>query len=346
MNTNLRLALVAVLLLAASIWTYSASVSRGERFQRGQRLLPNLVPDEVATITLEKGETTTTLKRSQDDFVVAEVHNYPAKNEAVNRVLHDLVDATLEKEVGRSSDLAAELEIDPPGEETIEIALLDSSGEDMVRLRVGKSFESGAGRYVRRTDLEDAPIYLTSAGLFLNTDAASFLEKEIVDMPQERVRQVKGPDYVLERREKDGPLELASVPAGRREKAAETGKLASLLDRFSFEQVFLADDPEVRDLDFGHEVTLELDDGTSYTIAYADHDDHTFVTVRGDHDLERVEIGLDTPEDELREKADKLSRADEIEDFNAFNGSWVYQVSSYTADKLRLRRADLLEDAT
>ena len=66
---------------------------------------------------------------------------------------------------------------------------------------------------------------------------------------------------------------------------------------------------------------------------------------RGTHNsLDRVEIALDTPEEELREKADQLSRADAIKEFDAFHGSWVYELSSITADKLKLTRSDLLED--
>ncbi len=35
---------------------------------------------------------------------------------------------------------------------------------------------------------------------------------------------------------------------------------------------------------------------------------------------------------------------DAIEKFNAFHGSWVYEISSFTADKLTLTRSDLLQD--
>ena len=114
MNMNTKLAALAIVLLAGSVWAYTNSVSQGDRFQRGQRLLPNLIPDEVATITITKGDEVTTLQKRGDAFSVSEVHDYPARNESVNRFLRDLLDIALEKEVGRGIDLAAELEIDPP----------------------------------------------------------------------------------------------------------------------------------------------------------------------------------------------------------------------------------------
>ena len=131
MRTNLKLAIAAVLLLAGSIWVYADSVSRGDRFERGKKLLPNLAIDEVSTIVLTEGGKTTTLERSAEpaptgvakgeSFTIAEVHDYPAKNEAVNRLLRDLLDIGLEKEIGNGADLAKELEIDPPTDTTTEV---------------------------------------------------------------------------------------------------------------------------------------------------------------------------------------------------------------------------------
>ncbi len=54
MHMNTKLAALAIVLLAGSVWAYTNSVSQGDRFQRGQRLLPNLIPDEVATITITR----------------------------------------------------------------------------------------------------------------------------------------------------------------------------------------------------------------------------------------------------------------------------------------------------
>ena len=79
-------------------------------------------------------------------------------------------------------------------------------------------------------------------------------------------------------------------------------------------------------------------------LSLATSDDRSFLRIRGEHGLDRVAIAMDTPEDELREKADQLSRADAIEAFDTFHGSWVYEISSVTADTLKLTRSDLLED--
>ena len=344
MKTNPTLAALAVVLLAGSVWAYTSSASRGDRFQRGQRLLPNLIPDEVATITIATGDEMTTLQKRGDEFSVSEVHDYPARNESVNRFLRDLLDIELEKEVGRGIDLAAELEIDPPTDETVEVALMNSTDQEMVRLRIGKSLPDGVGRYVHRLDVDDAPIYLTTDSPFLSTSSSAFLKTEIVDHPQADVQRVQGSDFEITAEEPESPLRLQDVPAGRREKSTATNQLTSILSRLSFDEVFLADDDDVRDLSFDRSLRVDLTDGSSYVLSFATTDDRHFLRIRGEHGLDRVAIAMDTPEDELREKAEQLSRADAIRAFNDFHGSWVYEVSRFTADKLTLTRADLLED--
>ena len=345
MNTNAKLAALATVLLMASVWAYANSTSRGDRFQRGQLLLPNLILDEVATITIVKGDEVTTLEKRGEAFTVSEAHGYPATNESVNRVLRDLVRIELEKEVGRGAELAADLEIDPPTDDTVEVTLMNSTAQEMVSLRIGTSVPDASGRYIQRLDVDDAPIYVTTGGVFLSTDSSAYLQKEIVDHPQADVRRVQGPDFEIVAEDPESSPRLQNVPAGQQEKTIETNKVKSILTRLSFDAVFLADDAEVRDLRFDSDLRVDLQDGTSYLLSLATRDDRSFLRIRGTHNsLDRVEIALDTPEEELREKADQLSRADAIKEFDAFHASWVYELSSITADKLKLTRSDLLED--
>ena len=345
MTTNIRLALIAGVLLVASIWAYSDSVSRGDRFARGQKLLPNLNPDEVATIRIVDGDDTVTLQRTGDEFTVAENHGYPARNDAVNRFLRDLLDISLEKDVGTGEALEEELDLDPPTDSTTEITLSSATDQEMVRIRLGKSFEDDSGRYVQLVDDNEERIYLTADSAYLSTRADSFLKKEIVNVSQMRVRSVRGLDFLLDSDEEDSAVELTDVPNGKKDKTFEINKLKGILSNLSFDEALLADDEEVRDLRFERPLEVFLDDDTSYRLSLATDDESNYLRVEGTHAVGRMEITLETPEEELKDKADQLTRADEIEDFNAFHGSWVYEISDFTADKLKLRKADLLEDA-
>lgn len=346
-RTNLILAVLCAVALVASVLTYVAGVSRGDRFERGRKLLPNLNPDDIATIVLTrgagKGAETVTLEREDDRFTVAEVHGYPAKTEAVNRLLRDVLDLSLEQEVGEGEDLAAELGIDPPGEDTLEVTFENAAGEEMVRLRVGDRLAGGEGNYVQRMDGE-SPIYLTSKAVLLTTGADELLDKRIVNVPASDLRRIQGPDFTLEKGE-DGSLALIEVPPGRREKASATGKVKSALSYLSFEEVYPADDPAVRGLELEERLRVELNDGTGYVLRTASDGEAEYLAIAGFSTIDRVEFSQETSEEELQEKAESLSRAEEIQGFNDFHGSWVYRISDAVAEKLALTAADLVEPA-
>ena len=116
-----------------------------------------------------------------------------------------------------------------------------------------------------------------------------------------------------------------------------------MLSPLRFEDVWVADDAEVSNLEFVEVLRIDLTDGSGYHLSSATAGERHFVRIRGFHTVEQVEIALDTPDEELAEKAETLSRADEILDFNEFHGSWVYEVGDWVGEKLALRRVDLVE---
>lgn len=346
---NQILAAVAVVLFAASVLTYWNSVTRAERFERGQKLLPNLNPDEIAAVAITKGDESVTLERGEGRYTIEEANGYRAKNEAVNRLIRDLLELSLERDVGRSEELQAELEIEPPGEETIDVVLENEAGQEMVHLRVGKRFEGGAGNYVQRLDgAGEHPIYLTEKGVFLSSGKDSYLDKEIIDVASSDIARIEGPDFVFARESDDGSgeLELQEIPAGRKVKSAEASRVRNVLSRLSFDEVWVADDPEVGDLAFEQVLRVDLEDQSGYVVSTAEKDERTFLRIAGFHSVERIEIDRDESEEQLQEKADVMRRAEEIGEFNSYHGSWIYELPSSTAEKLALRKADLLEDAT
>ncbi len=344
MNNNTKLAIAALILGALSVWTWNDSLSRGDRFTRGQKLLQNLNPDEIKQIQISEGEVTATLMRQGDGFVVREHYDYPAANESINRFIRDLLEITLEKEVGVGPELQADLGIEPKTADTAEVVLINSADEEMVRLRFGREAEEANGRYVLRLDQDDPVIHMTTEAAPLNADPGSFLDDQILDISSGRIRQIDGPDYLLAP-DSDDELVVVGPPAGRKTKKSAVNRVSSILSNFTFEKVLLADDPEVFDLIFEPTLTVELDDQTGYILKTATAEGRTYLQIEGFHQIGQVEITLETPEEELKGKADQLTRADEIVEFNDFHSSWVYELSSAAADKLALRSADLLEDS-
>ncbi len=341
-KTNTILAICTLAAIALSAFAYNDSVRRAERFERGQNFLPNLNPDEVAMIELEKGDERVAMRREDDRFVVMSEGRYPAANESVNRLLRDMLDLSLEKEIGRGEALATELGLGDDGANLLDVALQDAAGKSMVRFRVGDGLETG-GSYVVRTDEgAEKTIYLTSGRVFLNTDGGSYLEKDIVDQQSSSIVTINGPDYALARREGASDLELEGLADGSTSDRTKVDQLGSLLSGLRFNEHHQADAPQVAGLLFEAPVEVVLEDGSGYRLEVAAKDDKQYLRIEGYHTAGRIEVTVDASEDEVRETSEVLVRADEISAFNQLHGSWIYEIPSFTADKLRLRRKDFL----
>lgn len=343
-SVNKKLVVAAIALLLLSAFSYWTSVSRADRFERGQKLLANLNPDEVARIEIRSAGDAVTLVLNGESYVVEEADGYRARNDAVNRLIRDLLDIELEKEIGSSDALAGELGLAALANDAIEIALINRSSEEMVRVRVGNEAEEGAGHFVRRLDGEPSPIYLTTDRVQFQTDQSDLLKREIVDVQAADIRRIEGPDFVLERPGDGGSLEL--VQPARPAKSSEVSKLSSFLNRLSFAEVFLGDDPEVAELAFAQALRVDLDDDSGYIVSHAKKDDRHFVELTGYLNVDRIEVGQDESEEELKEKAEVLKRSDEINQFNAYHGSWIYELESFDGEKLDLRASDLIDTDT
>ncbi len=345
MKLNRVLLILTLALFLASFWSYRESAVRAERFERGQKFLPHLNPDEIAEILLTKGEQTTHLKRSDRQFVVTSALGYPAKNEAVNRFVRDVLELALDKEVGSGEKLATDLELRTSDGKlpanSLEVVLKDRAEKEMVRFRVGKAFAEGSGNYVQRVG-EQNPIYLTSSRVYFSTAADDFLDQEILDVEKAKLTAILGADFRIE--SEGGQLVLRGLPAGKKT-SGKFNQLETALSPLRFQQHFLANDPAVFGLQFITQVEFALNDDSGYQIALAERGGKYFLKVQGFHQAQRVSIARDADLEEVKKTADVLARIDELQRFNTLHGSWIYEVSEGTATKFRVTQKDLFEGA-
>lgn len=340
---NRKLGIATAVLFVLALFTYHHSTSRAERFETGQTFLQNLNPDEIAGIEIHVGgagsEESVTLSRVGERFVLAERNGYRAKNEEINRVVRDLLNASLDRRMGAGEDLESELGL--TGDEAVSVVLENASGEEMVSLRLGSTADDG-GRYVQRIDGEDQSIYRTEAALSVATDPSTFLDKEIVDHPSSSVVRIDGPGYVLAREQaEDGTWQGGLALESGDTDEPEANRLGGFLSRLAFDEVLVADDPAVAGLRFDRRFTFRLDDLSGYRIEVAEDGDQVYARFEGFLEVDRVEVSAEESDEELEEKADVLRRNDEIIQFNQFHGSWVYRLRDFDAEKLELTASDL-----
>jgi hypothetical protein len=254
-----------------------------------------------------------------------------------------VLDLELEKKVGVGEDLSQDLGLVQAGPEITEVAFKDNAGKEMLRFLVGAASDGGEGSFVRRTDTEPSEIYLTSGRVFFSTANDDFLQHEIVNATEAEIAAIRGADFSLERQE-GGTLQLLGLPSGRQE-SAKAGQLKSLLAGLRFTQHHLADDPTVSGLRFGSPLAIELQDQSVYELAVAENDGKHYLRIFADHLVRQLAVAPDDDEATVKEKSEILARANEVQQFNVFHGSWIYEVSEITAEKIRFRKSDLSESA-
>ena len=341
MKNNAVLGGVALLMLVLSIFSYRQSVTRAERFERGQKFLAQLNADEIDQIVVTKGEEVVTLKRGADSFTVAEFHNYPAKNDTVNRFIRDALEISLEKKVGSGESIEKELEIAAGEGDATEYHFKNKEENTLVRFMVGKSSENGRGNYIKNLEGEDDAVYLTSRGVFLTAKADSFLKKELLSVASSDLALIKGGDYEIA--DAEGSLKLSGLPGGKQE-SSKVSELKNILSALRYETVFLADESEVADLSFDTSVEFRLKDQSGYRAHLSKKGDKHYIKLEGFMEIDRISLSDDETEEELKGKADLLQRGEEINKFNSFHGSWIYELTEITANKFRHQKKDLYED--
>lgn len=329
------------MLFAFSVFSYRQAVTRAERFERGQKFLAQLNPDEIQEILIKNKEETVSLRRNEDKFTLAEKHHYPAKNESINRFLNDALSISLEKEVGSGEKLEKELEVLPGEGAAAEYIFKNESGKVLVHFVVGKASDDGRGNYVKRLDSDDKTIYYTSRGVYLSTKGDTFLDKEIIDVAATEINRIQGSDWVFS--DIDGSLKLNAIPKGKKAGSAAT-QSQNLLTGLKYEDVFLADDPIVSGLNFDNTVEVSLKDQSGYKVDIARKDEKYYLRISASFNVSSIQLSGDETEEEIQDKSKVLGRGDAVSKFNGFHGSWIYQITEVTAKKFINSKADLLED--
>lgn len=371
-KTNQIMLATAVLMLVLSAFTYRSSITRADRFERGQKFLPTLDVDAVAEIVMREGGTDRTevvLRRTAagDRFVVQSADGYRADNAEVNRLLRKFLDLKLEKEVGDATDsLAEDLGVALPGESgpadgTVEVVLRNAADQDVVRFLVGDAFteDGSSGRYLRRVGSSGASadtIYLTQSRVDLEVDGDPYVDQEILNVDRDEIAAIRGDGFVFSRTSEDpeaevgvlGDLTLEGLAEGDKE-SSKARSLKGVLSPLRFTKHFVADALEVQGLAFDTSLEIELKDGTGYVLDLArvegadDGESKSYLRIRGFNSTEQVYIDRDASEDQVRETSELLERADELVDFNEYHGSWIYEVTSTVADRVGVEASELVD---
>ena len=221
---GLMLATAAVLIVAIVLAAGSGAPSADP--QSGAVVLPELAKraDDVARLTLVHGESKTTLRRQGDQWLVEEKSGYPADAAKVHQVLLGLAELRYVEAKTGKPEFYPRLEVEDAGQKGAKSTLVtasDDKGALLGELIVGKrrvdQLGGGVdGVYVRKPG--EAQSWLARGTLELAADAPGWLDRKVVDLPQEKVKEVvltqpDGGKLDIARDKADDALTLKGAPA-------------------------------------------------------------------------------------------------------------------------------------
>ncbi len=344
-------AIVMVVITATLLTT--ARYRPRERFVRGTPLVQAIDTEDIHTIRIVDRDDTVTLARADDrEFVVAELHNYPADRTAINRlIVRDVLDITCDAVVTRDPDLHDQFGVTEGHPDAIQISFLDRDGEPLVELIRGKSSERG-GVYVRL--LGENRVYRTRASFWPDTRPLDYVDNTIAEAERRHLKRVevqigeKEP-YVIERDDENNPR-LQGIPDGMRAKEHAPRDVFEALTRLDFTGVLTAEDFDEMDLEWDAAYTADLFTGLRYRLELASRDDDHYIRVRADWlEGKRAEIQAwitepDSGDAQTRRADAVVLHQDLSREFNAQHGGWVYRIARHKARHLRRPFDELIEE--
>ena len=336
------LVVVAVAMVAVTVTLYSGPKRGPAAFEPGAPLMQGLAPEKVQTIALTQGATTVTLKRKDKGFVIAERDGYPAAPGKVNELLLACMDVRCRGKVTDSKSNHADLGVVEGGADALSIVFKDAADKTLTGLVRGKTGESG-GPYVRLIDKDT--VYVAENNIYVTVAPAWFMDKKLIDVKPEDIRRVDvevgGGSYTITRDEK-GAIALTPVPEGKRVKESVRDTVLNALGGFEFTDVSSA---ATTPLDWDTTYTCRLASELVYAVKLAKKDNKYYAKVSAaSSNAGSVKITRSEGDEELKKKEALLQGVEKARDFTPRHAPWVYEIPSWTAEKLRHPLADLVED--
>jgi hypothetical protein len=295
------LAVLAVLSVAATAAVLRTGTPTIASDRRGELVIPGLADkaNDISGITIRQDGDTLSIERRDSGFVAAE-SGYPVKADAVRELLASAI--ALRFEGARTADAArySDLGLADPGAPNAgkEIVIRSAHG-DLADLVVGNRDSSLGGaagglfiRFKGEPQNTDPQTWLARGNVRLPASRADWLAPVELKVQRNQIATIEmsggGRDKVSAKAnpEKQGELALQDVPEKRAADTAKVGRLAGLLERFTFTDVRKRAKPAADD---ARRMVVDLSDGLELVIAAAGEasDGWVQLTAQGTNDAAR-----------------------------------------------------------
>lgn len=324
-GTLVALAVVALL----GGWYFGTRTMPGERttIAGGKLMFPDLAPKlrDLARIEItHQGKQTVIEKRSDGGWGIASMHDYPVQEAKLRGMLTGLTELRLAEP--RTSDPAefGRLGLDDPNGAASSADLLrleDAADKPIAALIVGhRRVRSQANVpeevYVRRPDENQS--WLAEGSLQVDADASLWLDRNVMNIPHDRIASVAVGDQALMFGRQDGKFMLTQPAEHPKLEDYKVDDVARGLELLTFQEVKA--DADAPGSEVGHSV-FTTSDGLAVTVRvlHADKNVWARFSVSGSSDTVKADVGR----------------------MNGRVAGWSYEIGSWKEKSLVPSMADL-----
>jgi FlaG/FlaF family flagellin (archaellin) len=313
----LLLLAAAVLVIAGGLWLSSQRQSQASTLAGGP-VLKDLKPalNDVSEVRISKGDgTLATLRKRASDWVVVE-RDFPADGGRVRKLLLDLGNLEIVEEKTSEAANYATLGVE-------DVTSATATGTKIEVVAPPRTFALIVGKpsgtksvYVRAAGNPQS--LLAAPQLTADSDPKRWIERTILDIPQDRIKQVDvkpatGPAYTVAREKKEqSDFTVSAVPKGRElSSPSAANPLAGTLAAFTLDDVRRApaNAPEATE-----RVTYQTFDGLQLVLTGHKDGDRRYVTL--------------APSSTAKETAEEAQKLD------AKVKGWEFEIPGYKYDSI------------
>jgi len=367
---------LSILAIITIVVVISAMVATEEKIKPVEREklfhLSTSTLQDISEIEVQSHDETITLMRDNTgQWRIKEKQNYPATSNQVHQLLIGLADLQVIEAKTSNPEFYAKLGVEDITANDAQSALLSlktASEQTVVSLIVGndkvaKIDNTRKAIYVRKQD--EAQTWLVLGQIPLETKVTDWLNKQIIDIKEERMRQVQvtQPDgeavLIFKNHPTDNNFQLADLPATAKVESPYTLKnIANTISGLNLDDVIAVKEIDLADLEKTQAIFTTFGglQVTMTTVAKADKHYATFSAAfdpqaawtppekedSADDSAEKAEKSADNEELPKIPSPEELKT--EVTELNALFSEWVYELAEYKIDQLAKKQSDLIED--
>lgn len=358
MSSRKLIIVFVTIAVAIAAWKITLQKAPETEFM-ADRLYPELFDrlNDVARISIKTVENETELVRIKNQWVVANLDNFPSEFATVKSTLLNLAEVLIIERKTSKPEFYQKIgvtSLEQQGSDSVLLVVEDANGNELVQILIGNERSGNnldtPNYYVRKVN--DAVALLVEGDLDFDDEPSKWVDTDIVNIAAKRIRKVtvNRPDektiVASKKSHADTVLSLEDIPAGlvpvsRSSISAYGGLLLNL----KFENVAAA--AKVDGLIPKTIAEVQTFDGLVANLEQFDIDENEYIRFRFAFDPDIVVAPQIVPEavaatlDSLNKKNDssavkepkEVSVEDEINLLNAKVSDWIYVIPDY---KVRL----------